>query len=413
MKKILSLFLATVIVFSLVACSNEQSQDKLKSAENTIAEKGVAKEADNDEEIVAKEDIDENIGKDDGAELEPAIDPDSSVASVSYKEIESKIEEEVETTITALESEMEALSTKVDSYDSYVDNVELITSFYEEIIQTSGRLCIKMCECSIVYAEAILASGKSADDMYDDFEVIYDLIYDSVGDDIYDSIYDGVLDEMYDAFYGGALDDHPDDVKYSDWSDFRSKEYEMWSDARSEVFEQWSDFRSDVYGFWSDIRSEIWSDDKKGALDEIEDFREDVEKMLRKLSNSMVDTAVSEADTAVPEADTATLKADTVTSESEAEDENSSMITDGIRPEFKEAMDSYELFFDEYVKFMKKYKEAKDITSMMSEYSSMMKQYIDTMAALQEIGESELSDKEAFYYAEVMFRISQKLLEAA
>lgn len=182
-----------------------------------------------------------------------------------------------------------------------------------------------MCEYSIEYAEEILASGKSADDMYDDFEVIYDLIYDDVGDDIYDGIYDGLLDDMYDAFYSGALDDQPDGVKYSDWSDHRSKEYKMWSDARSEVYEQWSDFRSDVYGFWSDMRSEIWSNDKEGALDEIEDFRKDVEKMLRKLSDDAV----------------------------------------------------------------------------------------DTMAALQKIGESELSDKEAFYYAEVMLRISQKLLEVA
>ena len=395
MKKILNLFLATAIVFSLVACGNEQSQDILESAENTIVEEGVA-----------KEDIDENIGKDDGAESEPAIDPDSPAASVTYEEIDSKIEEEVETTIAALESEMEALSTKVDSYDSYVDNIELITSFYEKIIQTSGRLCIKMCEYSIEYAEEILASGKSTDDMYNDLEDIYDLIYDDIGDDIYDGIYEGVLDEMYDAFYSGVLDEHPDGVKYSDWSDHRSKEYKMWSDARAEVYEQWSDFRSDVYGFWSDMRSEIWSDDKEGALDEIEDFRKDIEKILRKLSAGAVDTATSEnrvtsSESAMPSTEMKT--------EVEANDD----ITEGIRPEFKEAMDSYELFFDEYVKFMKKYKEAKDITSMVSEYSSMMQQYIDTMANLQEIGESELSDKEALYYAEVMLRINQKLLEAA
>ena len=79
---------------------------------------------------------------------------------------------------------------------------------------------------------------------------------------------------------------------------------------------------------------------------------------------------------------------DTASSQIETEFENNNDITDGIRPEFKEAMDSYELFFDEYVKFMKKCKEAKDITSMMSEYSSMMQQYINTMAALQEKDES-------------------------
>lgn len=113
MKKFLALFLAIVILFSLVACGSAQSQDIPESADNAAAEAG------------AKENYTaENIGKEDDAEAEP----DSSVASVTYEEIDSKIEEEVETKIAALESEMEALSTKIDNYDSYVDNVELVIS---------------------------------------------------------------------------------------------------------------------------------------------------------------------------------------------------------------------------------------------------------------------------------------------
>ena len=86
---------------------------------------------------------------------------------------------------------------------------------------------------------------------------------------------------------------------------------------------------------------------------------------------------------------------------------------DGIRPEFKAAMDSYEAFFDEYVAFMKEYAESTDAAGMSTEYLTMMQQYLETMEAMQELGEEELSDQEAVYYAEVSLRISQKLMEVA
>lgn len=50
-----------------------------------------------------------------------------------------------------------------------------------------------------------------------------------------------------------------------------------------------------------------------------------------------------------------------------------------IRPEFKEAMDNYEAFFDEYCEFMKKYNESDDTTSLLADYASYMVKYTDTM----------------------------------
>ena len=85
--------------------------------------------------------------------------------------------------------------------------------------------------------------------------------------------------------------------------------------------------------------------------------------------------------------------------------------TDGLDPEFKAAMDSYEAFFDEYVAFMIAYKESDDVVSMAGEYTAMMTEYLETMTALQEVDQETLSDEEALYYAEVMLRINQKLLE--
>lgn len=83
----------------------------------------------------------------------------------------------------------------------------------------------------------------------------------------------------------------------------------------------------------------------------------------------------------------------------------------GIRPEFKEMMDSYEAFFDEYIAFMAKYKEADGTAalSMLSDLSDYMAKYTDYMSKLDAIDQNDLSPEEALYYLEVSTRIMQKL----
>ena len=311
-------------------------------------------------------------------------DHDSDATATSYDDLEDKIQTEVESALNSLTDEWETLIAGVDSYEIYTEKESEIEAFYDKVNNTSAMLCVQMCQYSIAYAEAILASGKSTDDMYSDLEEIYDLIYDDMGDEIYDSIYDGILDEMYNNLYSGALEDRPDGIEYSDWSDVRSREYKIWSHTRSATYEHWSDFRSDVYGFWSDIRGAVYGDDLDDAQDEIESFREASEKQSGNLS---------------PTEDTS------------SETSHNASVTPDVRPEFKEAMDSYEEFFDDYVIFMKAYKESEDTISMSAEYTSMMTQYFKTMTELQKVDEDDLSDEEALYYAEVMLRINQKLLQ--
>ena len=101
--------------------------------------------------------------------------------------------------------------------------------------------------------------------------------------------------------------------------------------------------------------------------------------------------------------------------ESEADQQvtegTTSEVHTGIRPEFKEAMDSYEAFFDEYIEFLESY-DANDM-SMLLEYTSFLSQYSETMGKLEDIDESELSPEEDAYYLEVMLRIDQKLITVA
>lgn len=86
----------------------------------------------------------------------------------------------------------------------------------------------------------------------------------------------------------------------------------------------------------------------------------------------------------------------------------------GIRPEFKEAMDSYEAFFDEYTEFMKRYANADtdDMFTMMIDYTNYLTKYNETMQKLNEIDQNELSDEELAYYLEVTARINSQLLQS-
>ena len=92
-------------------------------------------------------------------------------------------------------------------------------------------------------------------------------------------------------------------------------------------------------------------------------------------------------------------------------EENDNLV--GIRPEFKEAMDSYEAFFDEYIAFMERYAGA-DTTEMLdllSDYTKYMTEYAEAMESLSELEEQEMSVDEAIYYMEVTTRITEKLWE--
>ena len=84
-----------------------------------------------------------------------------------------------------------------------------------------------------------------------------------------------------------------------------------------------------------------------------------------------------------------------------------------IRKEFQEAMDSYELFFDEYCTFMKNFKNDPSNTTLLTQYSTIMTQYTETMSKMSAWKNEDLNDEELQYYIEVNDRITQKLLEIA
>ena len=105
--------------------------------------------------------------------------------------------------------------------------------------------------------------------------------------------------------------------------------------------------------------------------------------------------------------------AEKTTKSSKKKSSKKSNSTSSVSADFKATMDSYEEFFNDYVDFMKKYKNSTDITSMASDYADYMTKYSDMMQKLNDIKSKDLSTADLAYYNEVNARITKKLAEVA
>ena len=97
------------------------------------------------------------------------------------------------------------------------------------------------------------------------------------------------------------------------------------------------------------------------------------------------------------------------TSEKEEKAEKAAIDQTVIRPEVKDAIDSYEDFMDGYIDFMKKYNTSSS-TELLMEYMDWIGKYAD-MAEKMDKMEGDLTEAEAKYYSEVMARISGKMVQ--
>lgn len=85
--------------------------------------------------------------------------------------------------------------------------------------------------------------------------------------------------------------------------------------------------------------------------------------------------------------------------------------SDGVRADFKAAMDSYEAFMDEYVAFMKKYKANPSNAALIADYAKYMKKYTAMCDTFEKWEGEDLSAEEMAYYIDVQARVSKKLVE--
>ncbi len=83
----------------------------------------------------------------------------------------------------------------------------------------------------------------------------------------------------------------------------------------------------------------------------------------------------------------------------------------GVSANVKDTLDEYEAFFDEYIEFMKKYKNAtyEDLDKMIDDYSDYMDKYSDIYGKLIDLGSEKMTAKDYAYYTKVLQRIEKKL----
>ncbi len=97
--------------------------------------------------------------------------------------------------------------------------------------------------------------------------------------------------------------------------------------------------------------------------------------------------------------------------ESEPASEANEDLVDGMRPEIKEAIDSYVDFFESYCEFMESY-DSSD-WSMLAEYTEFLGQYYETMDKMSAMEDEDLNDAELAYYIDATAEIEKMLLDVS
>lgn len=83
-----------------------------------------------------------------------------------------------------------------------------------------------------------------------------------------------------------------------------------------------------------------------------------------------------------------------------------------VTPEFKETMDSYEAFCDDYVKFMQDYSSGEmNVMDMLDDYTKMLSDMVEWTTKIEEMDTENLSPADSAYYTLVTLRVSKKLLD--
>ncbi len=126
--------------------------------------------------------------------------------------------------------------------------------------------------------------------------------------------------------------------------------------------------------------------------------------------SEIITELTSEPET-VPETEAETIP------ETEPSTEAATQVTivppDVVTPEFKTAMDSYKVFFEEYVEFMKVYSTSENPMELLGQYTEFMLKYTDALDKLDSIDEETLSPADDAYYLETMLYIEKLLLDSS
>lgn len=164
-------------------------------------------------------------------------------------------------------------------------------------------------------------------------------------------------------------------------------------------------FRSDSSTWDDELFFGAGSIQKRPTVEEYDKWIEEVQDAYQKEVQKAQDLAENDTSEEVEE----TQESEDAISESSNESEI--VNSDEIRPEFKEAMDSYEAFYDEYCDLLKQYSQDPSDFTLLTKYADMMQKVGEVDEKFKAWDEKDMTTAEQKYYIEVSARITQKLLE--
>ncbi|MDO4475697.1 MAG: leucine-rich repeat protein [Lachnospiraceae bacterium] len=302
-----------------------------------------------------------------------------------------------------IETKSADLLLTIDSYASYRDNEQNVQEFFAAREADAQAFYDLIKESAVAYYQMLIDTTEIDDyNAWDDgLSEFYDA-WDEAMTDYYDA-WDGAYSDLYEGF-DTVISEGYNIADYSEASDTWSSMYSMYSDSWSSMYSSYSNNWSYVYT----LHSEIFSGVSNGNIDLAAAMETAEEELKEKDPESEEQDSSSVAEDSANSEEKQTSE-DASAEENEAADADGSS-TAGVSQEFKEAMDSYEAFFDEYVAAVKKMEESPDDMSVLVEVNSYMEKYNDTMEKFEELEDSDMSEEERAYYLEVQLRITEKLL---
>ncbi len=97
---------------------------------------------------------------------------------------------------------------------------------------------------------------------------------------------------------------------------------------------------------------------------------------------------------------------------SEIDESEPRNLVNGMRPEFIEAMNSYEAFYDSYIEVLNKYSENPTNLTILTEYMDLLSQAEEMDEKFNAWNDGTMNDAETSYFIQVNSRIMQKLANA-
>lgn len=305
-----------------------------------------------------------------------------SVSKVSYdsNNLESMldaIEKEVEDQTVELEEKTEQLCDKIgDTYESFTNNKTSISDFYKDSLAQSKTLYSKIETISIDYFKCVASQGLSEKDDWQDKMDDWGYVWKDGLEDWYQE-WSGAYTDLYRAWDDALEEGYESTLSYDEYD----KEYDGMYDAHDKAYDDMYDLQdktySDLYDKASAVRSGFYNKNKN------------VEELIKNIGKEEEEIVEEEAE--------------------EVEVDQTSMT--GLRPEFKEAMDAYETFYQEYCDFLKNFDEDSADLTILTKYYQLIDELEEMDESFEEWEDEDLNDEELQYYLDVNSRVLQMLAD--